>query len=135
MHGEKRTSAQAADAEGRPEIDAGAALDMLAAVVNRHGPQTVSSAGTPGLVAHAMAAGCGLPAGVERRLLRADLRDLWLAGKLPVPMTVGGLVVLRRAQRAERAGLCWGEVLRRARETAMTILDLVPRPLHDSQVG
>src|SRR3954470_15422786 len=87
-------------------IDAGVALDLLAESVRRHGGRTTGSV-DGGIVAVALSIGGLAPQDVAPFRDR-EVRTLWARGELPCPMTLGGVLVLGRAQRAQRAGASGG---------------------------
>ena len=110
-------------------LDAGVALDLLAAAVSRRGPgATRGQDGGPGIVESVFLA---LPASSDcvERVRTRDLRSLYLRGQLPEGTTVGAVIVLRRAQLAERTGAPWGVVLDRAVAAAQSVFDIAPAHL------
>lgn len=110
-------------------LDAGVALDLLAAAVSRRGPgATRRCTGEPGIVESVFR---DLPASQDciDRVRTRDLRSLYLRGQLPAGTTVGAVIVLRRAQLAERTGAPWGVVLERALDAAQSVFDIAPAHL------
>ena len=123
-------------------IDIGSALDLLEEAVEREGtdhvyrPIWVTEAnyltcvyadhGAPScIVGHALTL-AGVPVEDLEGMNDDSLRDLYRAGRLPVPLTLGALAVLHEAQESQDRGYSWGEVLRRARRVANRYLDLLP---------
>lgn len=53
------------------------------------------------------------------------VRDLYRDGGLPIPITLGALIVLDAAQRSQDRGRRWGDVLDDAITAAAKFLDLV----------
>jgi hypothetical protein len=100
---------------GRPSLDIGDALDLLATAAHHPGRC---------IVEHAL-----LSANVTVHELEAirghRLRDLYRADRLPIDLTLGALVVLDAAQRSEHRGLCGDDVLDDAAAAAARLLDLV----------
>lgn len=131
-------------------IDIGDALDLLARVVNDHGEEAGSipfpedsgrywsyhyaMGGTPQCIV-----GCALAlADVDIAQLRAmgdrPLRDLYLNGTLPVPLTLGAVIVLDAAQQSQDRGQCWSVALEAAAAAAVRFFDLLgslPNLTHD----
>jgi hypothetical protein len=105
-------------------IDAGRALDLLCEAVRRHGGQTLGEA-YGGIVADALI-GAGFAAPDVAMFRHHEARDLWVRGWLPCPMTLGAVVVLDRAQRAQRAGASWAIAVERAARAAQLLVGLVP---------
>jgi hypothetical protein len=61
------------------------------------------------------------------------VRDLYRDGRLPIPITLGALIVLDAAQRSEGRGRRWGDVLDDATAAVARFLDLasvVPEVAH-----
>jgi hypothetical protein len=144
VHRSTGTVAPAARAEPGPAtlIDLGVALDLLATAVRFRGADFVgrprcvevpshrtgryANDGAPDcIVGHVLA-----QAGVELSALEALSNDgvdeHYAAGRLPCPVTLGALAVLRAAQRSQDRGCRWGDVLDHATRAAYKILDLVP---------
>ena len=120
-------------------IDIGVALDLLAAAVAERGPDFVYPPvdepdqvcvhdvrnGPPSLVRHALSLAHVKPETLGR-LVNERLRVLFVAGRLPVPLTLGAVVVLDAAERAQDCGRPWGEALTDARKAAGRLLDVLP---------
>jgi hypothetical protein len=53
------------------------------------------------------------------------VRDLYRDGRLPIPITLGALIVFDAAQRSQERGRRWGDVLDDAIAAAARFLDLV----------
>src|SRR3954470_5377481 len=105
-------------------IDAGVALDLLAESVRRHGGRTTGSA-DGGIVAVALSIGGLAPQDVAP-FRDHEVRTLWARGELPCAMTLGGVLVLGRAQRAQRAGASWAVAAAHAARAARSLVGLVP---------
>lgn len=115
-------------------IDAGRALDLLCEAVHRHGGRTVGAV-HGGIVAAALC--CAGLADSELGCVRQyELRTLWVRGQLPLPMTLGAVAVLNRAQSAQRAGLTWSLAVDHAARSAELLCGLLPlRPCVGSAVS
>src|SRR3954471_12587534 len=105
-------------------IDAGIALDLLAASARRHGGRTTGPV-DGGIVAVALRIGGLAPQDVAPFRDR-EVRTLWARGELPCPMTLGAVLVLARAQRAQRAGASWAVAAAHAARAARSLVGLVP---------
>jgi hypothetical protein len=122
-----------------PLIDIGRALDLLAAAVKEGGEYFVYASvvgrtrtclysargGPPCLVGHALSLA---NVGDDDLAALGDrgVRELYGQGRLPVRLTIGALVVLDAAQRAQDRGYAWGDALEHAGGVAAQYLDLVP---------
>ena len=122
-----------------PLIDIGRALELLAAAVKERGEYFVYSSsvgsartcrysvrgGRPCLVGHALSL-----AHVGDNALDAlgdqSVRELYGKARLPVKLTLGALVVLDAAQRAQDRAYAWGDALDYASGVADKFLDLLP---------
>jgi hypothetical protein len=130
------------NSHGRPVIDICAALGLLAAAVERRGADFVyrsirmdkpryfacrhaNRGGPDCIVGQALAL-----ANVGARELEAiddhGIRELYLRGKLPVPLTLGAVMVFEAAKRSQDRGHRWGDVLAHAAAAAAKFLDLLP---------
>lgn len=108
---------------GGEPIDAGRALGLLRQALSLHGVQTESTV-PDGLVVTALR--CAGVDGSDLALLsHHDVRTLWVDDRLPRPMTLGGVAVLGRAQRAQRAGATWTGAVRHAARSAQLLVGLV----------
>jgi hypothetical protein len=120
-----------------PVIDIGHALDLLAAAVRERDaalvyvggvrqPGPAESDGEPRrLVGRALS----LEQVPNDDLLQVDdlgVRELARRGSLPVQLTLGALVVLDAAQRAQDRGSAWGDALDHAINAATRFLALIP---------
>jgi hypothetical protein len=122
-----------------PLIDIGRALDLLAAAVKERGEYFAYSlsvgssrtcrysvrGGRPCLVGYALSLA---PVGDNALDALGDrgVRELYGQARLPVRLTLGALVVLDAAQRAQDRGYAWGDALDYASGVAVKFLDLVP---------
>jgi hypothetical protein len=125
-----------------PIIDIGCALDLLAAAVKHRGASQVHRSvrmaaddfstclhthnGSPDCIIGEALARTGL--GVEdlEGLCDHGIRDLHWAGRLPVTLTLGAVVVLHAAQQSQDRGCRWGDVLEHATTAAEKFLELIP---------
>jgi hypothetical protein len=117
-------------------LDAGLALDLLAAAVRRSGPehQPRRDRGDAGIIETVFRA-LPFPDAQVRRWRGCDIREAWLRGELPPATTVGAVAVLRRAQRAETRGDTWGEALDGAHAAVRSILALTPSSLTTREIA
>ena len=60
----------------------------------------------------------------ELESMHEPVRDLYSDGRLPIPITLGALIVLDAAQRSEADGSPWGDVLDDAFAAAEKVRDL-----------
>ena len=112
-------------------IDAGVALELLAEALRQHGGRTTGSV-DGGIVPVALRIGGLAPQDVAP-FRNQEVRTLWARGELPCPMTLGGVLVLARAQRAQRAGASWAVAVAHAARAARSLVGLVPiRPCASS---
>jgi hypothetical protein len=130
-------------------IDVGTALDLLARVVDdrgddftytpatdpchRHRGYVYAFDGKPQcIVGHALARASVDVAHLEE-MRDERLRDLYRDGGLPVPLSLGALIVFDAAQQSQDRGRTWGAALDDATAAAARYLDLmavVPEVTH-----
>jgi hypothetical protein len=117
-------------------LDAGLALDLLAAAVWRNGPehQPRRDRGNAGIIETVFLA-LPFPDAQVRRWRGRDVRQVWLRGELPLTSTATAVTILRRAQRDETRGDTWGEVLDGAYAVVRSILALAPSSLAASEIA
>jgi hypothetical protein len=121
-------------------LDLADAFDLLAAVTSDRdfdfafrpvpGPQLQSANlyaldGEPhGVVGHALSLAYVSIDDLES-MRGWSVRDLYRDGRLPIPITLGALIVFDAAQRSQERGRRWGDVLDDAIAAAARFLDLV----------
>jgi hypothetical protein len=127
MHGE------AADGVPEPAMDMGAALDLLESSVRERG-QGYRAAASDGIVTLALRK-AGVPGPALGPLAHASVGDLYAAGRLPLNLTLGAVVVLRAAESAERDGQPWAMAMAAALRAAARFLELLPRDLERAFAG
>jgi hypothetical protein len=124
---------ESADGVPEPAIDIGAALDLLDSSVRERG-QGYCSAATEGIVTLALRK-AGVPGPALGPLAHASVSDLYTAGRLPLNMTLGAVVVLRAAESADRIGQPWAMAMAAALRAAARFLELLPRDLERAFAG
>jgi len=122
-----------------PLIDIGRALELLAAAVKERGEYFVysSSVGSARTCRYSVRGGRPCLVGYALSLAHVgddaldslgdrSMRELYGQARLPVRLTLGALVVLDAAQRAQDRGYAWGDALDHASGVADKFLDLLP---------
>ena len=133
------------------EVDAGRALSLMTEAVRARDSGHIdrpvwingdeyltcsyASAGAPRCLVGEVLFRAGV--GIDQLETMGDsgILELYLADRLPITMTVGAVLVLRRAQIAHDQGHTWGEALDKAGDAAGKLIDLLRPQAFEQDAG
>ena len=136
MHRADTTTIRRDARTARARVDAGLALDLLtvAAADKRRLVSAPGACRVPGrdaghrsrcLPCSALAL-AGVGAAADDVCFAQSLRDMWMDQQLPVPMTLGAVLIFHRAHAAQRHGPNWRAALVAANAAAESLDALLP---------
>jgi hypothetical protein len=133
------------------DLDVGGTLDLMTQVVRSRGAGyvdrpvwinrdeylscTYAHAGLPRCLVGEVLFRAGVGVDELETLGDSAIFDVYRARRLPITMTLGAVLVLRRAQIAQDRGCSWGEVLDEATAEASKLVELIRPPALEHRAG